>query len=45
VYRLVADLHPAAPAAANHGSVLPWLLAAAVLAVIVAGGLYLTSRR
>lgn len=45
MYRLVADLHPAAPAAANHGSVLPWLVAAAVLAVIVAGGLYLTSRR
>jgi hypothetical protein len=45
VYRLVADLRPAAPAVASHGSVLPWLLAAAVLAVIVAGGLYLTSRR
>jgi hypothetical protein len=45
VYTLFADLHPAAPAASSQGSVLPWLLAAAVLAVIVAGGLYLTSRR
>jgi hypothetical protein len=42
---LIADLHPAAPAAGGHGSILPWLLAAAVLAVIVASGLYLTSRR
>jgi len=45
VYTLLADLHPAAPAASGHGWVVPWLLAAAVLAVIVAGGLYLTSRR
>jgi hypothetical protein len=45
VYRLAADLHPAAPATVSQGSVLPWLLAAAILAVIVAGGLYLTSRR
>jgi hypothetical protein len=45
VYRLVADLHPAAPAAVGHGWVMPWLVAAAVLALIVAGGLYLTSRR
>ncbi|MFL5927299.1 MAG: hypothetical protein ACJ77E_10220 [Gaiellaceae bacterium] len=45
MYRLAADLHPAAPAAAEHGWVLPWLVAAAVLAVILVGGLYLTSRR
>jgi hypothetical protein len=42
---LLADLHPAAPAVTAEGSVLPWLVAAAVLALIVAGGLYLTSRR
>jgi hypothetical protein len=41
---LLAEVHPAAPAPAPQGSVLPWLLAAAVLAVIVAGGVYLTSR-
>jgi hypothetical protein len=45
VYRLAVDVHPAAPAAVSQGSVLPWLLAAAILAVIVVGGLYLTSRR
>jgi hypothetical protein len=41
---LLADVHPAAPAAAPHGSILPWLLGALVLAVIVASGVYLTSR-
>jgi hypothetical protein len=47
VYRgplALADLHPAAPAAAPHGSVWPWLLLAAVLAVVVASGYYLSSR-
>ena len=36
---------PAAPASLPEGSILPWLVAAAVLAVIVVGGMYLTSRR
>jgi hypothetical protein len=40
----IAELHPAAPAVAAHGSVRPWLLAAVVLALIVAGGFYLVSR-
>jgi hypothetical protein len=42
---LLADLHPAAPVAGPHGSIVPWLVAVAVLAVVVAGGFYLTSRR
>lgn len=41
----LADLRPAAPASAAGGSFLPWLVAAAVLAVVVTGGIYLTSRR
>jgi hypothetical protein len=41
----LAALRPAAPAAAANGSLMPWLLAALVLAVIVVGGLYLASRR
>jgi len=41
----LADLRPAAPASLPEGSILPWLVAAAVLAVIVVGGMYLTSRR
>jgi hypothetical protein len=40
----IADLHPAAPAVAPHGAVWPWLLVAAVLAVIAVGGYYLSSR-
>ena len=42
---LLAELRPAAPAAVSNSSVLPWLVAAVVLAVIVLGGVYLTSRR
>jgi hypothetical protein len=42
---LLDSLHPAAPPATPHGSILPWLVAAVVLAVIVASGVYLTSRR
>jgi hypothetical protein len=41
---LLAELHPAAPASAPHGSILPWLLAAFVLALVVASGVYLSSR-
>jgi hypothetical protein len=41
----LAGLRPADPAALSNGSVLPWLIAAVVLAVIVLGGVYLTSRR
>jgi len=39
-----AVLHPAAPAVAAHASVLPWLLLAGLLAVIVVGGYFLSSR-
>jgi len=42
---LLADLHPAAPVAGPNGSMVPWLVAAAVLALVVVGGVYLTSRR
>jgi hypothetical protein len=42
---LLTDLHPAAPVASSDGSMLPWLVAAVVLAVVVASGVYLTSRR
>jgi hypothetical protein len=41
----LAGLRPADPAALSNSSVLPWLIAAVVLAVIVLGGVYLTSRR
>jgi hypothetical protein len=42
---LLAQLHPASPITGSSGSLVPWLLAAAVLAVVVAGGVYLASRR
>jgi hypothetical protein len=42
---LLAELHPAAPAATPDGSVGGWLVLALVLAVIVASGVFLTSRR
>jgi hypothetical protein len=41
---VLIEIHPAAPVSAPQGSVLPWLLAAVVLAVVVAGGFYLSSR-
>jgi hypothetical protein len=41
---LLVAIHPAAPASAQHDSVLPWLVAAVVLAVIVASGVYVSSR-
>jgi len=42
---LLADLRPAAPASPTGGSIVPWLVLAAVLAVVVVGGMFLTSRR
>ena len=42
---VLAVLRPAAPPAAPDGSIVPWLVAVVVLAVIVASGVYLTSRR
>jgi hypothetical protein len=41
----LADIHPAAPAEVPGGSFLGWLLLALVLAVVVAAGVFLTSRR
>ena len=40
----LAELHPAAPPSVAHASVLPWLVAAIVLALVVTGGVYLSSR-
>ena len=42
---LIGALRPAAPPPAQGGSITPWLVAVVVLAVIVASGVYLTSRR
>jgi hypothetical protein len=42
---LFDGLRPVAPAAPPHGSVTGWVLLAIVLAVVVAGGVVLTSRR
>jgi cytochrome b len=42
---LIAALHPAAPAHTPHGSIVVWLLVAVVLAVVVASGVVLASRR
>jgi hypothetical protein len=41
----LAALHPAAPAVTPHSSVVLWVLLAVVLALVVAGGMVLTSRR
>ena len=42
----VGDIHPVPPAHVPDGSVLGWLLLLAfVLAVVVAAGVFLTSRR
>jgi hypothetical protein len=43
--RVLQVLRPAAPPSGPNGSIVPWLVAALVLAVVVAGGVYLTSRR
>ena len=40
-----AELRPAAPLPSPSASVLPWILAIIILAVVVASGVYLTSRR
>jgi hypothetical protein len=42
---LVGSVHPVAPAAPPHGSIMGWVLFAVILAVIVAGGVVLSSRR
>jgi len=42
---LFDSLQPVAPATPPHGSVIGWILFAIVLAVVVAGGVVLTSRR
>ena len=42
---LFDSLHPVAPASPPHGSITGWVLVAIVLAVIVAGGVVLASRR
>jgi hypothetical protein len=41
----LAAIHPAAPAATPHSSVAEWVVLAVVLALVVAGGMVLTSRR
>ncbi|HEU5363694.1 MAG TPA: hypothetical protein VFU56_10155 [Gaiellaceae bacterium] len=41
----LADIHPVPPAEVPSGSYLGWLLLALVLAVVVAAGVFLTSRR
>jgi hypothetical protein len=40
-----AELRPAAPVPGAGASVLPWIVAIVILAVVFAGGVYLTSRR
>jgi hypothetical protein len=42
---ILAGLHPVAPAPVPHGSMSGWVVLAIVLAVIVASGVVLTSRR
>ena len=42
---LVADLHAVPPATIPGGSIVGWVLLAIVLAVLVAGGMFLTARR
>ena len=41
----LADIRPVPPANVPDGSLLGWLLLALVLAVVVAAGVFLTSRR
>jgi hypothetical protein len=42
---LLEGVHPVPPAVTPHGSIVLWVVLAIVLAVIVAGGVVLTSRR
>jgi len=42
---LIADLHAVAPAPIPGGSIAGWIQLAVVLAVIVAGSVFLTARR
>ena len=42
---LLARLRPVAPAVTPHGSLVGWVVLAAVLAIVVVGGVVLTSRR
>jgi hypothetical protein len=42
---LLLALRPAAPAETPNGSIVGWVLLAIVLAIIVASGVLLTSRR
>jgi hypothetical protein len=42
---LFDSLQPVAPATPPHGSMTGWILLAVILAVIVAGGVVLSSRR
>ena len=42
---LFDSVYPVAPATPPHGSITGWVLLAIVLAVVVAGGVVLTSRR
>jgi hypothetical protein len=41
----LADLHAVAPLHVSQGSILGWILFALVLAIVVAGGMFLTARR
>ena len=42
---LLADLHAVPPANTPGGSIVGWILLAVVLALLVAGGMFLTARR
>ena len=42
---LLADLHPAAPATAPGGSLAGWVWFGIAVAIVVAGGLLIASRR
>jgi len=42
---LLADIHPAAPATPPGGSLAGWLWLGIVVAIVVAGGLLIASRR
>jgi len=43
--QLLADLHPAAPATPPAGSLAGWIWLGIAVAIIVAGGLLIASRR
>lgn len=43
--QLLADLHPAAPAIAPGGSLTGWIWFGVAVAILVAGGLLVASRR